>query len=908
MKRKSLSIVLALAVVFSMLPVSMMTVDAASINTLFAQASSTDRNIISETFDAQNTTISSLGITKVGDTEGEASFAEIVQGPAGASGKALHLKREQGYNVSTFFYMPLGEKVTSGILTVEYDLYAPTDNLILGAVCNQSWPPAVVTKITPTIQPYDGNGAVDKKVAPDNTKWHDIKFEINTSTSKYSMFVDGVSYCTDYSYRSANYNLNNTGISDLAFWLCNGSDIEVEAYIDNVVVTGGSEQDLTNYGLMHLVVPSGVTIDRDKNIVYSAPVGKTVGEFYNTISCRTIGSEIVIADSSGNEKNDNDILEDYDTIIISHDNIEESNVYTISPLYEIKLRGIIVGNNEFFEASKVNIPGTAKIGAFIYNYTTSAKTVTAYASVLGGKMYDADRQYGIEVPANTSKYIEFEVDIPDNLSDAELKIMAWDEGNGMAPLCNYKSKFLETSQTISMPTIFSDYMVLQRNSDVNIFGMAPSGYTVSAKYGDGAAVTSTAVNGEFLVKLPMGDASTTEKDLVVAVSDGTDVVKTFTYSHVVVGDVFYGSGQSNMEMKLSNFAGLSSRVTYEPNIRFFDVASLNSAKARVDGGEVLDSEVWNVATTTNYATAGATLYSVAWALRQMGAIEDDVPIGLVKSARGASSITRWMSKDDVTKAEYGYDDDYINSVGDTNGIRPSDAYYAMAQSVVPYTFRAALWYQGEADCGDANYDKMARDMINQMRKDFGYDIPYYIVQLPGYGAYKDWAMFRPVQWNIQNLVDDAHIVVTNDTGQSNDIHPTDKDVVAKRIARHIMKNLYNMNNIAYSGPVYKSASVNGNTVTVEFDFVNDGLHGGLCSLNSDGTLPEFELSADGETWHKATASISGDTVILTSGSVSSPTHVRFGWIDGIVKSLANQSTDALGTVKLPLAPFSEKIN
>lgn len=161
MKRKSLSIVLALAVVFSILPMSMMTVDAASINTLFAQASSSERTIINENFDGQNTTISSLGITKVGETEGDASFAEIVQGPAGASGKALHLKREQGYNVSTFFYMPLGEKVTSGILTVEYDLYAPTDNLILGAVCNQSWPPAVVTKITPTIQPYDGNGAVD---------------------------------------------------------------------------------------------------------------------------------------------------------------------------------------------------------------------------------------------------------------------------------------------------------------------------------------------------------------------------------------------------------------------------------------------------------------------------------------------------------------------------------------------------------------------------------------------------------------------------------------------------------------------------------------------------------------------------------------------------------------------------
>ena len=1313
--KRLFSVIITLAMIISIMPMSIMTAEAASINTIFAQAASARRTIIEEGFDGANTTIESLGIKKNADNNADGSFAEIVSGPSGASGKTLHVKRPAGTDASTFFYMPLGETVTNGTLTIEYDLYAATDQIIIGAVCNATWPPAVVTKVSPKIEPYNGNGAWGTTVL-DKTKWHTVKLVVKPETSTYDIAIDGDKFATDYAFRSASYNLNNTGITDLAFWLCNGSDIAVEAYVDNVVVTHevpgswskaiddnfdngipsawtkllgdkadisvvgktgdsdtnkvvaigddtlsdfdaieqsfaeakgqvlvsfdyriseynvrsltlafdgknkqgggvynaislitenttmyyyttfynatkantvtgisnnqwqniklllnipdnsysiwlndtylgtvpfryapdlasinkirigagarpwattlqplyfdnmkvyttdatepvtvtegsfektfndgtvgeipdgiagnsntvlagrtsdtdkdlalkitslesgentayfsfapaydnlkvsfdfkvpaglnattalryvmfdssgnramsvsiydgriyaigttydgaantdqwllannnfatdawhsmefdydikagtftvaidgvqnsatytirnqktitnmvkgyfstwshgngspysvmidnivattGQETDLTNYGLLQLIAPSPMTVDRVEDIVYGAPIGADIDAFASTISSSSIGSSLIITDKDGNRKSSPDLLEGHDRIVISHPKIDD-RVYTVYPNYDIQLRDIIINNNEYSDGSTVLVPGKAKIGAFIYNYTTNAKTLSLYAAVVGNKMYDVEVKNGISVDAKSNKYVEFELDVPDNCTDTDLKIMAFDGTGTITPLCEYESRLVSTSQRISMPTIFSDHMVLQRNADVNIFGLAPTGSEITVQYGDEDAVTGYAANGEFCVQLPMGDASAVGKDLVVTVQNGDEAFEQFTYSDVVVGEVFYGSGQSNMEMKLSNFAGLPSKVTYEPNIRFFDVASINSTEERIDGGDLVDTEYWKVATESTYAQAGATLYSVAWALREMGVIEEDVPIGLIKSARGASSISRWMSKEDVTKSTYGFDDDYLNSAADQNGIRPAAAYHSMAQSVTPYTCKAALWYQGEADTGDANYDQMAKDMINQMREDFGYDIPYYIVQLPGYGAYNNWDMFRPVQWNIQFLVDDAHIVVTNDTGVTNDIHPTDKDVVAKRIVRHMMTKLYSMDNIAYSGPVYKDATVSGNSVTISFDFVNDGLHGGLCSLASDGSLPEFEVSADGSTWYDAAATISGDTVVVSSSSVASPAYVRYGWVNTPVKSLGNQSTDATGTVKLPLAPFSEKIN
>ena len=174
------------------------------------------------------------------------------------------------------------------------------------------------------------------------------------------------------------------------------------------------------------------------------------------------------------------------------------------------------------------------------------------------------------------------------------------------------------------------------------------------------------------------------------------------------------------------------------------------------------------------------------------------------------------------------------------------------------------------------------------------------MQLPGFGERVYWDIFRLQQWNAGRITDKTHVVVNSDGGQANDIHPWDKDVAGERLARQVLKNIYGQN-IPYTGPVYKSTTVTGSNVTVNFDYVNDGVHGGLYAYANE--ITSFELSADGTTWYDAEAEISGDTVIVSSNNVSAPAYIRYSYEDGIVKSLGTNSNGVI----LPAAPFSEKI-
>ena len=234
----------------------------------------------------------------------------------------------------------------------------------------------------------------------------------------------------------------------------------------------------------------------------------------------------------------------------------------------------------------------------------------------------------------------------------------------------------------------------------------------------------------------------------------------------------------------------------------------------------------------------------------------------------------------------------------------------MFKSVSTFTYKGAVWYQAEHDYG-REYEKLLPAMIHSYRQLPGWeDVPWFIIQLPGHTS-----VFRSIRYRQDDAVrqlggeaNGIYQIITSDTGDkigatNPNIHPSNKDVVGDRIARMMLAKLYGVDNIPYSGPRYKSMSVSGNTVTLTFDFVDDGVHGKLCSMNADGSLPEFELApangAEAGTFVKATAKIVGNTVELTASGVDNPAYVRYGNRGEAISSLA---TDSNG-VKLPLAVF-----
>ena len=151
----------------------------------------------------------------------------------------------------------------------------------------------------------------------------------------------------------------------------------------------------------------------------------------------------------------------------------------------------------------------------------------------------------------------------------------------------------------------------------------------------------------------------------------------------------------------------------------------------------------------------------------------------------------------------------------------TDVYYAMVRSLIPFTFKAAIWYQGESDtdlykengASKMPYTDAANNMIAMMREKMGYELPYFIVQLPGYGQ-RDWSDIRLQQWEMYNPENKVYVAVTNDsgekfgeyTGTENGVHPQDKRVVGDRLARLMAKYLYDETDIPYEAPNYKAAA------------------------------------------------------------------------------------------------------
>ncbi len=799
------------------------------------------------------------------------------------SGKALQINQSV-LTASTNTTYSLSPAVDTGIVDVTFDVYKSTNSPRIQFYFTSSSGKNVVSS------PINTNGNITAHTVSGLSapvpfdEWATVTYRINVYKKTFSVIVNGTEYASDsYCFRDTAAE----NVAKLAIYCDAPTSAQTGLIqIDNLRFT----TDVTNH---HIAITSGAVINETDKTLSSCPIGSTVGSFKDSLTTSPAGTTVEVYSSTGALKEDTDVLEKYDVVGAAYAEVGRVVKYTVIPDYSIDFIGLTVNGNEYYEASKILEPGEATVRARIANNTVADKTFTVYASVVGDKLYDVELKNDITVSGESkSDVIKFKVDLPDNSDAANLKLILVDSADAITPLCEAEKKLAYTSQITRMPNVFSDHMVLQRNEPVNIFGWAPTGTDVTVTFGTNT-VTGKAANGKFCVQLPAMAADSTGRDLVVTAGDTI-----FTYTDVVVGEVLYGSGQSNMQRTVS-YADGAIALGQIPNVRYFTAQNIYTTTGRV---EDTVSEAWKVIDGSNWKNVSGTMHCTAYYLREFGAIPEDVVIGIVNVSWGGTSIAMWLPADILEAGpNSAYYSSYVNRTPDSKGIRNSDLYSAMAKSIVPYTAKAAVWYQGEQDANVTTYNWYMDEMIKLMRAEFGKDIPYYAVQLPGYTT-TVWSEFRLTQWKSHNPENGVHIVVTNDTGDNADIHPHDKDVMGERIARHVAYHTYEVE-VPYQGPVFKDATVSGNQVTISFNFVNDGLHGELCSLADDNSLTKFEVSADGTTWYDATATISGDTIIVSSSSVTSPAYVRYGYVPTIVKSAGTNSNG----VKLPMAPFSEQI-
>ncbi|TDB68874.1 sialate O-acetylesterase [Arundinibacter roseus] len=233
----------------------------------------------------------------------------------------------------------------------------------------------------------------------------------------------------------------------------------------------------------------------------------------------------------------------------------------------------------------------------------------------------------------------------------------------------------------------------------------------------------------------------------------------------------------------------------------------------------------------------------------------------------------------------------MNNVGTT-------LYNAMIAPLIPYTIAGALWYQGESNAGRAyEYRKSFPLLISSWRKDWGYDFPFLFVQLATYGPFQnsnqgsEWAELREAQTMTLSLPNTG-MAVTTDIGNPNDIHPTNKQDVGKRLALSALKVAYGQE-LVHSGPMYKEAQFADGKAVISFEHTGSG----LVIKDRYGYLKGFEIAGKDQKFYYAPARIEGNKVVVSHPDVPQPAAVRYGWANS---PLDNNLFNVEG---LPAVPF-----
>ena len=469
---------------------------------------------------------------------------------------------------------------------------------------------------------------------------------------------------------------------------------------------------------------------------------------------------------------------------------------------------------------------------------------------------------------------------------------------------------------LSVASIFSDQMVLQRQTSVPVWGWADVDQTVTLEF-HGQKKTATADStGAWRVHLDPMPTVAVGEPLVV-----TCAGQVRAFQNVVVGEVWFAGGQSNMAFTMKGMAKhlpegreMVGKASF-PLIRVRRVQGDDQPTPQKD---LSDGSQWGPCTPESVQRFSAVAYVFAKRLhRELG-----VPVGIINCSWGGKPIEPFIPIDhmaghptltrlaELARSE---DQDAIRNLPGGTFVR-STAWYAgriynsRIAPVAPYSVRGAIWYQGESNSGTGedprDYAHKMRALIRGWRDAWkNPQLPIYSVQLPQWKSYA-WTYLREQQ---QRALDVPHtgMVVTIDLDNHDDIHPPNKIPVGERLARWALARQYGRS-VSVSGPVYRSVEIGDDQVIVGFENAEDGLLVGRVDgsakfvAETAGELGGFELADKDSAWHSANARIAGSHVIVRSPRVPNPTAVRYACRP---EAAVGEAWNLYGANSLPVAPF-----
>ena len=440
---------------------------------------------------------------------------------------------------------------------------------------------------------------------------------------------------------------------------------------------------------------------------------------------------------------------------------------------------------------------------------------------------------------------------------------------------------------IRLPSIIGNSMVLQRQSEVALWGSAKrnAAVTITTSWNHKLYKTTSSPDSSWriYIETPVAGGPYT-----IAISDGEKLV----LSDILIGEVWLCSGQSNMEISMLGYGNqpiLNSNDILtqagNPQLRLFHVqrAVSNTPLKNCSGN-------WQISSPENASSFSAVGFQFAQALQKIL----KVPVGIIETSWGGTPIEAWMDRKSLAafaqvKAPAGDD------TAKADRLRPTCLFNGMVAPLIGFGIRGFLWYQGETNVPHpSNYDQLMKSMVSEWRALWKRDsLPFYYVQIAPwiYRANRDSvAILRERQQMAQDEIPYSGMVVSIDKGNEFTIHPPDKTTIANRLLYWALGQTYQMKGIAYQSPLYKNMSTKGDTITITFTATPFGF------TSYDREINAFEIAGSDRVFHPAKARIHKNSIQVSSDQVPAPVAVRYAFKDWVTGNLYN-------TEGLPVAPF-----
>lgn len=448
---------------------------------------------------------------------------------------------------------------------------------------------------------------------------------------------------------------------------------------------------------------------------------------------------------------------------------------------------------------------------------------------------------------------------------------------------------------VILPDILSDNMVLQQQIEVKLWGKATANreIIISPSWDDRKYRVISDDNGKWLVKVQTPAASYNTYSITFSDGEKTKL------NNVLIGEVWFCSGQSNMEMPLNGFIDSPVKGGNETIATSGQWKGIRMATIEKNGQVMPVDECkgrWKLSNPQNAPKFSATAFYFAMMMNKVL----DVPIGIINCSWGGSRVEGWLPRDIVEQyPDINLERDIRLEEGHNwwHYMSPTLMYNGMIKPLQNYTIKGFLWYQGEANVGRHNtYAERLKTMVELWREEWDLgELPFYYVEITPLGSRVelDKALLREAQFKAQKIISNSAMISTNDlvdVFEKDNGHPRDKINVGNRLAYMALNKTYNLKGIEAFGPIYESMKIEDNVAILSFKNADDG-------FNRLNDLQGFEIAGKDKVFYSAKAELyNGIKIKVYSDKVPNPIAVRYGFRDYMPGNVTN-------TRELPLYPF-----